>query len=467
MLSKLAKDGFGTSGNWFRFSFIGFWGLQVWLTALVRNHSVSFVPYDVHILLYTMVGMVALVVALVFARSGRDGFKAQRLSAAFGSGAAMALAACFLCGIPFDLGEVAVLFGCAFGAIGYVSLLCLWLSFYSELGARDAFRYILIALVVDRLAFSVLSALPPEPVRIVLVFLPWYSVASFVVALKQEKPEKIRDIFYEPKDLLSFSRILLGILIYGLVLGMRKGVDLRVEDPMVNTLCQSASIVVLLLVYNWVIIRGRRLDFSRIVQSLLIVFSLIFVIHPFVEGAFLEAANALSVVVVGLISMLLVLAAVDVARHSSVHPFVVVGAIWAAYSLPRMIGASLSELILATSHNASDISLVMVFLIVISSAFLLGENPRGRKPIFADTSSLPDPEDFSSIESRCLALGHEKGLTPREIEVIQYLCKGRSKGYIAETLFISENTVRTHARNAYEKLSVHSRQELMSLIDIS
>ena len=54
----------------------------------------------------------------------------------------------------------------------------------------------------------------------------------------------------------------------------------------------------------------------------------------------------------------------------------------------------------------------------------------------------------------------EKG----EVEVVQLICLGRSKGYIAESLSIAENTVRGYAKNAYRKLGIHSRQELLTLV---
>ena len=47
---------------------------------------------------------------------------------------------------------------------------------------------------------------------------------------------------------------------------------------------------------------------------------------------------------------------------------------------------------------------------------------------------------------------------------MELICKGRSKGYIAESLCISENTVRSHARHLYAKVGVHSKQELLDLL---
>jgi DNA-binding NarL/FixJ family response regulator len=53
-------------------------------------------------------------------------------------------------------------------------------------------------------------------------------------------------------------------------------------------------------------------------------------------------------------------------------------------------------------------------------------------------------------------------LTPREADVLELLQRGRSNGEIAETLHISIETVRTHARRIYRKLGVNTRRELVA-----
>ena len=50
-------------------------------------------------------------------------------------------------------------------------------------------------------------------------------------------------------------------------------------------------------------------------------------------------------------------------------------------------------------------------------------------------------------------------LTDRELQVLKLVAQGMSNREAAETLFISENTVKNHVRNILEKLHLHSRTE--------
>jgi DNA-binding NarL/FixJ family response regulator len=54
------------------------------------------------------------------------------------------------------------------------------------------------------------------------------------------------------------------------------------------------------------------------------------------------------------------------------------------------------------------------------------------------------------------------GLTAREKEILAQLSKGKGLKMIAADLNISIDTVRTHIKNIYEKLQVHSQAEAVS-----
>jgi two-component system NarL family response regulator len=53
-----------------------------------------------------------------------------------------------------------------------------------------------------------------------------------------------------------------------------------------------------------------------------------------------------------------------------------------------------------------------------------------------------------------------KELTPRESEIVRYVCSGMRNIEVAERLEITESTVKTHLNNIFQKLSVRDRLEL-------
>jgi DNA-binding NarL/FixJ family response regulator len=56
---------------------------------------------------------------------------------------------------------------------------------------------------------------------------------------------------------------------------------------------------------------------------------------------------------------------------------------------------------------------------------------------------------------------HYQELSRREQEILEWLAKGFRYKEIADKIFLSIDTVRTHVRNIYEKLQVNSRVEAL------
>ena len=70
-----------------------------------------------------------------------------------------------------------------------------------------------------------------------------------------------------------------------------------------------------------------------------------------------------------------------------------------------------------------------------------------------------------AIDRACARLSEAGDLSEREQEVLALLARGRTRPYIREQLCISTNTIATHNRHIYEKLQVHSKQELLDLVE--
>ncbi|WP_429812944.1 helix-turn-helix transcriptional regulator [Ensifer sp. B1-9] len=54
------------------------------------------------------------------------------------------------------------------------------------------------------------------------------------------------------------------------------------------------------------------------------------------------------------------------------------------------------------------------------------------------------------------------GLTTREVQILDLICKGTQNKIIADRLGLSENTVKVHVRNIYKKMNVRNRTEAAS-----
>jgi two-component system NarL family response regulator len=54
-------------------------------------------------------------------------------------------------------------------------------------------------------------------------------------------------------------------------------------------------------------------------------------------------------------------------------------------------------------------------------------------------------------------------LTPRELDVLRLVAKGRTNKELASAMFVSEETVKTHMKSLFQKLGVHDRAEAVSV----
>lgn len=82
------------------------------------------------------------------------------------------------------------------------------------------------------------------------------------------------------------------------------------------------------------------------------------------------------------------------------------------------------------------------------------------------------PEDGESpqyrdrVSKQCALVQQNYRLSNRETEVMELLVRGNTVAHIAESLVLSENTIRTHSKRIYTKLDVHKKQELIDLVTL-
>jgi len=72
---------------------------------------------------------------------------------------------------------------------------------------------------------------------------------------------------------------------------------------------------------------------------------------------------------------------------------------------------------------------------------------------------VPAPQFFTLNEPRL----RELGITRRELEILELIANGLSNREIAEKLFVSENTVKTHSSRLFDKLSARRRTQAVQI----
>ncbi|MEC4184145.1 LuxR C-terminal-related transcriptional regulator [Adlercreutzia sp. R21] len=131
--------------------------------------------------------------------------------------------------------------------------------------------------------------------------------------------------------------------------------------------------------------------------------------------------------------------------------------------LGQLIGA------LTPPHLSHELVTSLVYLILIASMLLLywrsKRSPADRKD--AGTAVSAHRKTEASCASSQNHWGEIYDFSPREMEIVLLLAERTPYRQIAEKLFISENTVKTHVRNIYKKAGVTSRESLLEALDTS
>ena len=73
-----------------------------------------------------------------------------------------------------------------------------------------------------------------------------------------------------------------------------------------------------------------------------------------------------------------------------------------------------------------------------------------------------EPKQIDPAKPPGFEAGYIEPLTDRETEVLRLIAKGLTNPEIATRLFLSLHTVKTHTRNIYSKLGVHTRTEAVA-----
>ena len=162
---------------------------------------------------------------------------------------------------------------------------------------------------------------------------------------------------------------------------------------------------------------------------------------------------------------------IDATKHSRTSPVRNIAFGLMTYYGSYLIGRIVSRILTSAAPELSTLNWEssLILFAILSLSVIFAPNPDGQimRVLLSDINNkIPQVSDYKTIEERCLVLAKQAGLSERESEIMVQLAKGKSKPFIAESLYISDNTVRTYSKRIYEKLNIHSRRELQELVGL-
>lgn len=342
-----------------------------------------------------------------------------------------------------------------------------WGQFYVHLDTRTAVACLFTANIVGSV-FKCLAHFSPLPLACAITMvMPVGSMLLCRRALRNAPSASRATMRFESHSLRGMWKVVLAIAALSFVTAFLVGSSYGNQSAMpadMFLLGRACEVLISAVVLGLVI--GMKKSFSypqlwRIVVVLLAIDVLCQVLLPQVRTIRCVESTAWDLLV-----LFTWLTVSDIARHATMSTPLVIGTGWAFYTAPFAVG-SIAASALWPAYTDLAIATVLMFVLLLVGTFCLEMRDQDTKWIFAELSGerMSAPNDHRSIDERCDAIGKEHGLTPRELEVMKMLCKGRTKSYIAETLYLTENTVRSHSKHLYTKLDVHSKQELMDLVE--
>lgn len=145
------------------------------------------------------------------------------------------------------------------------------------------------------------------------------------------------------------------------------------------------------------------------------------------------------------------------------------GAQWAVFSAALFAVLALG----LTDSTPGRFIVVLVLNACLASIFLVAHNVYGQDQVEAIKSVAEHrPQgETDGVDSQASVLpraiedvSFRYGLSSRECEVLELLVQGRSRAYMADRLGLAGGTVGTYVSRIYDKVRVHSKQELLTVV---
>ena len=194
------------------------------------------------------------------------------------------------------------------------------------------------------------------------------------------------------------------------------------------------------------------------------VMALLFGLAPVVKGFGIAADLAVSICYV-IVNLVLWTTMAQICAAYNLPPTRVfgigLGLVYVGFLAGTFTGDVLTSFFTLDMRAQDALALLCMALVLAALLFVVDERAIVRL-MNADDDNPAAPESFMHC---CEEIANTYGLTPKEAEVMALAARGRTNQRIQEILGLSAGTVNTHLTRIYKKLDIHSRQEMLDLVE--
>lgn len=354
--------------------------------------------------------------------------------------------------------------------VGSAAEVILWAELLANRGARQVVVYSVLATVVGSLFYCLIMVMPGLVARLVTVVLPAIEMALFcrqrglVVKARAPQDEAAADEGTERRALVQIGLV---ALFFGFSYGMMKGFFVSGTDDLI-AIRDLLNIVALILGALAILLTTSvfRMDFRHMTYQValplmaagFVFFSLGYPLDLVGFAAHQMGYQYFYIIIWALWAVLSLEQRRPVAKYATLAMM----AIMAGQLLGSMVGA---QLVTAASspYSIAVMAACSVFVILLVALFAFESPFPGSDRTVFQTGGR---EEKGSVGASLASLALSHGLSPREVEVFEYLARGRNCSFISTQLVISEETAKTHIKRIYRKFGVHSQQALLDLVEL-
>lgn len=115
--------------------------------------------------------------------------------------------------------------------------------------------------------------------------------------------------------------------------------------------------------------------------------------------------------------------------------------------------------------NSVDESAYSFELLGMPAFFGIEATDSPSMPHITEENGEGDSSLLNAVIIHCSEVSGTYHLSARESSVLVELARGKTIASIAKDLFVSENTIKAHTKSIYRKLNIHTREELIALVE--